>query len=75
MLWKSRILVYSTGAVTRRCARRHDGKFDSIYIYMLAAVIKTTGKEFQKVTYESVRNSEARQQDSAYFYTIYDRCL
>ena len=37
--------------------------------------IKTTDKEFPKVTYESVRNNRVEQQDSAYFYTLYDRCL
>ena len=75
ILWKSQILVYSTGAVTRRGARCYDGFFGSIYIYTLAATIKTTDKEFPKVTYESVRNNRVEQQDSAYFYTLYDRCL
>ena len=37
--------------------------------------IKTTGKEFWMVAYESVRNNRVEQQDSAYFYTLYDRCL
>ena len=75
ILWKSQISVYSTGAVTRRGARCHDDKFDSIYIYMVAVTLNTTDKEFQKVTYASVRKSGAQQQDSAYFYTLYDRYL
>ena len=56
-------------------ARCHDDKFDSIYIYMVAVTLNTTDKEFQKVTYASVRKSGAQQQDSAYFYTLYDRYL
>ena len=42
---------------------------------MVAVTLNTTDKEFQKVTYASVQKSGAQQQDSAYFYTLYDRYL